>query len=158
MRRADELPTSALPRPAGATALRALLGAVLVWAGATGLAHHGRWSRTWRAADLGTLGTVLATALPVVALLAAVLLASRRSAFVGAVAGAAVACVALFTTVVTWTHGVPVACTCVDSAVRDGTRANVEAVIGDALLLALACATAWATRAVASDGRPPPAS
>lgn len=146
MRRADESTTPPVRRATGVRALRVLLAVVLVWTGVTGLAHHDAWARAWRAARLGTTGSVLSLALPVAALAAAALLASRRTAFTGAVVACATACVALVTTAATWLHGAPVACTCVGAAVRHGTRANVEAVVGDVVLLALACVTAWRTR------------
>jgi hypothetical protein len=146
VRRADAPTTPTRPRVGPATALRALLAIVLLWVGGTGLAHHTAWARTWRTAQLDTTASVLSIAIPLAALAAAALLASRRGAFTGAVVATAPACIAVVTTVVTWLHGAPVACTCIGTAVRHGTRANVEAIVGDVALLALACVTAWWTR------------
>jgi hypothetical protein len=117
-----------------------VLALAFAWAGATGAWRLSTFARTVADSGLVPDGAARAVALTwcVAALVAAVALASARTARVGAWLALAVAGAATAVSIAAWIRGTPVICTCIRPAARRATRDHIEALVGDLVLLALA--------------------
>jgi hypothetical protein len=117
-----------------------VLALACAWAGAAGAWRLSTFARTIADSGLVPHGAARPAALAwcVAALVAAVSLASTRTARVGAWLAFVVAATATGVSLAAWIRGAPVMCTCVHPAVRRATSDHVEALASDVVLLVLA--------------------
>jgi hypothetical protein len=118
--------------------LRFLLAAILACVGGQSLAHLSTLERSLHDSGLvGTTATWIAVAWSLGALAAAIALLMRASARPGAFAAVLLALAITIFAIVAWIRDTPVSCSCTTATLQRGTRHHAEAVVGDALLLAL---------------------